>query len=396
VIGPEHLPEGSARPEEPRSRRRVAVVTGTRAEFGLLRPVMKAIAARDDLELAVIAAGAHLISPADTFREVKASFAIAEIVPMQIAGRTGRAEDAAALARGIGRFTRAFERLRPDWVLVLGDRIEAFGAACAAAVGGWALAHMHGGDRAEGVADESMRHAISKLANLHLAATSASGERLIKMGEKPEHVHVVGSPAMDELAGIRAMSEVDFAAMGAPTAVLLLHPIGRTAEVEEAMASAVLESLAGDRVLALHPNFDPGREGIIRAIESAATTKPAAGNVDIRGHLPREVFVSLLRRLAANRGVLVGNSSAGLIEGAALGVGVVDIGPRQGGRERYSNVVHADTPEGVRDAVKKARAVDPAGVKHGYGDGRTGERAAALLATVSPHDPALLRKRNTY
>ncbi len=376
-------------------RRRVAVVTGTRAEFGLLRPVMHAIAARPDLELAVIAAGAHLISPALTFHDVKASFNIADVVPMQIAGKTGRVEDAEALGRGVARFTRAFEKLRPDWVLVLGDRIEAFAAAAAGSVAGYAVAHIHGGDRAEGVADEAMRHAITKLSHLHLPATAQSAERIIRMGEPKERVRVIGSPAIDGLDAIpplrdEQMTEALGEGVQVPTALLLLHPIGRSTELEEAGAAEVLEGLRGERVLALMPNFDPGREGIVRAIESAG--------VPARQHMPRDKFIGLLRRMAAGGGVLVGNSSAGLIEAAALAVPVVDIGPRQGGRERCGNVVHLEQEraDAVRAALAAARALPKGPITHPYGDGHAGERAAAVLAEVSPHQPGLLRKRNTY
>src|SRR5205814_7191599 len=116
-----------------------------------------------------------------------------------------------ATGRGIAGFARVFEEIRPDWVVVLGDRIEAFAAASAASIGGWALAHIHGGDRAEGIADEAMRHAITKLAHLHLAATPQSGERIARMGERPAHVHVVGSPALDELGSIPALPEARYA-----------------------------------------------------------------------------------------------------------------------------------------------------------------------------------------
>src|SRR5262245_14749155 len=382
--------------------KRVAVITGTRAEFGLLKPVMRAIQERGDLELLVIASGAHLIAPADTFREVKAAFPVAGIVQMQVAGKTGRAEDAEALARGVGRFTREFERLRPDWVVVLGDRIEPFAAVSAAAVAGYAVAHIHGGDRAEGVADEGLRHAMTKLAHLHLPATQQSAERIIRMGEPPERVHVVGSPAMDGLDAVAAMGDAVIKGLaseagarpedgpGHPTVLFLMHPIGRPNEVEEAAAAQVLDGLKGERVLALHPNFDPGREGILRAIESAGL--PALP------HLARGQLLALLARLAASKGVLVGNSSSGLIESAALKVPAVDIGPRQGGRERCANVVHTDSEraQAVRDAIREARAPNLAGLAHPYGDGRTGARIAALLAGTDPHGPGYLRKRNAY
>jgi UDP-hydrolysing UDP-N-acetyl-D-glucosamine 2-epimerase len=382
--------------------KRIAIITGTRAEFGLLRTVMRAVQEHSDLELLVIAAGTHLISPSETFREVKAAFPIAGIVPMQIAGKTGRAEDAESLARGVARFAREFERLKPDWIVVLGDRIEPFAAASAAAVAGYAIAHIHGGDRAEGVADESLRHAITKLAHLHLPATQESAQRIIRMGERQDRVHVVGSPAIDDLAAIAPISDTQLATLadecGAPstdgswlpTALFLMHPIGRADEAEQAAATQVLEGLKGERVLALHPNFDPGRDGILRAIE--------ASGLPAKPHLPRQTLVALLKRLAATKGVLVGNSSSGLIESAALMVPVVDIGPRQSGRERCVNVVHVDAEqaEAVREGVRRARGLDLANLVHPYGDGRTGDRIAALLAEVDPLQPGFLRKQNTY
>jgi UDP-hydrolysing UDP-N-acetyl-D-glucosamine 2-epimerase len=373
--------------------RRVAVVTGSRADFGLLKPVMAAVDAHTDLELLVIAAGAHLIPPADSFRDVKACFPIADSVPMQKPGRTTRPDDAEALGTGIGRLTRSFRAHEPDWVVVLGDRIEAFAAASAASVGGWALAHLHGGDRAEGVADESMRHAISKLANLHLPATQASADRLIRMGEKPEHVHVVGSPAIDDLHAIEPMPESDFEQLGSPRAVVLLHPTGRSIEAEEHVTANVLDALEslGLKPLALTPNHDPGRAGVLRTLtERLGHPQP---------HMRREKFVALLKRLALSKGVLVGNSSAGLIEAPALGCRVVDIGPRQNGRERPAGVRHADdqSKDAIERTVLDALAAPPCDPKdHPYGDGLTGERVATLLAAVDPNNRGILAKLNAY
>jgi UDP-N-acetylglucosamine 2-epimerase len=260
MIGPSHLPEPS-RSRPPRTRpARVAVVTGSRAEFGLLTPVMLAIHANAELELAAIAAGSHLIQPAETFRDVKKLFNIADSVPMQVAGRTGRYEDAEAVGKGVGRFARSFQRLNPDWVVLLGDRIEPFAAASAAALMGIAIAHVHGGDRAEGVADESMRHAITKLAHLHLPATKQSAERIVRMGEKPEYVHAIGSPAIDTLASITPLDDAAYADLGSPKFVFLMHPVGRHAEMEEAAATNVTNALRGEKVLALHPNPSAIRE----------------------------------------------------------------------------------------------------------------------------------------
>jgi UDP-hydrolysing UDP-N-acetyl-D-glucosamine 2-epimerase len=384
--------------QEPRLLR-IAVVTGSRADFGLLAPVMRAVAARADLELAVIAAGSHLVSPALTYRDVKQAFAIADAVPMQDAGKHTRADDVQATGKGVARFGRAFGRLQPDWVVVLGDRIEAFAAASAASIGGVALAHVHGGDRAEGIADEAMRHAITKLAHLHLAATEESAERIRRMGERPEHVHVVGSPAIDGLKEIPELPLEKYEDLGSPDVVFLMHPIGRTAEHEEGVAATALGAVLAEkpkaRVLALHPNFDAGREGTLRALQQMAEEQPE--RVRMVAHLPREKFVGLLKRLAAGGGLLAGNSSGALIEGAALRLPVVDIGPRQAGRERAGNVVHCgETAEAIGGALRSAMAIDRAAIVHPYGDGRSGARIAALLAQTNPHDPRLLRKRIAY
>lgn len=384
---------GDPRPEPTRARpartRRVCVVTGTRADYALLKPVMHAIDAHHALELQVVAGGAHLLPPAQTLKEVKADFTIADVVPIQEPGKHTRLDDAEATGRAVSRFARSFAWLEPDWVLVLGDRIEAFAAAASASIAGFGVAHVHAGDRAEGIADEAMRHAISKLAHLHLAATDTSAERLRRMGERPEFIHVVGSPAIDGLASIDPLDDATFAELGAPTVCFLMHPAGRTVEQEEHGAAIALEALAGERVLALMPNHDPGRTGIVRAIQGAG--------VRCVEHLARPRFIALLKRLASNDGLLVGNSSAGLIEAAALKLPVVDIGPRQAGRERAPNVIHADTSgAAIADAVTRARAIDLAALTHPYADANAAPRIADLLARVDPHDEAILRKRCAY
>ncbi|MCC6427973.1 MAG: UDP-N-acetylglucosamine 2-epimerase (hydrolyzing) [Phycisphaerales bacterium] len=371
-------------------------MTGSRAEFGLLKPVMRAVERHPGLELMVLAAGSHLISPGETFYDVKRSFPIADSIPMQIAGRIGRAEDAESMGRGIARFTRSFVGLNPDWVVVLGDRIEAFAAAASASIGGWAVAHLHGGDRAEGVADEAMRHAITKLAHLHLPASRQSAERLIRMGEAEVRVHVIGSPAIDELEGIPPLPDAEYERLGSPRAVVLFHPIGRHDEAEEWSASAIIEALRRmellDGTLGMHPNHDPGRRGIVRALEGALAGER------LLSHLPREQFVGLLKRVAEAGGVLVGNSSSALIEATALRLPAINVGDRQSGRECPGNVLHAadGDVDAIAGAIVKARVLDRAGITHPYGDGKAGERAAHWLANTDPRAPGFLRKHNSY
>ncbi len=389
MIGPDWSgPQRDVPRANENSRRRVAVVTGTRAEFGLLEPVMRAVEREPTLELLVVAAGSHLVQPALTFKEIKREFEVVDSIPMQTVGKVGRWHDVEAVGKGVSRFGRSFERLKPDIVLVLGDRIEAFAAASAASIGGLPLAHVHGGDLAEGVADEAMRHAITKLAHLHFAATEASGARIRRMGEPAQRVFITGSPAIDGLDRVEPMSDQHADELGDPEAVLLMHPIGRPDEVEEAAATAAIEAIGPRRALLLSPNLDPGRRGIARAIVAAS-----GPGLTTRDHLPRKQFVALLKRLAG-RGVLVGNSSGGLIEGGAIGIGVVNIGDRQSQRERGTNVVDArETVESIAEAIDRAVRVDATAVEHPFGRGDAGARIAGHLKEAPLEVASLLRKR---
>jgi len=286
--------------------------------------------------------------------------------------------------------------MAPSWVIVLRERIEALAGAMVSSVGGIGLVHIHGGDRAEGVADESMRHAISKMAHVHLAATEASAERLRRMGEDDWRIHVAGSPAIEGVGDVRPLDDEAFQMLGEPQLLVLLHPSGagfaREGDVAEAIDTGLQQ--VGGQVLWLAPNHDPDRE----AIEGVRRRASERGIVKLAEHLPHGVFRSLLRRLADTGGVLVGNSSAGLIEASALRCPAVDVGERQGGRERPDNVVHVEeiSPMRVARAIADARRIDRKTLSHPYGDGRASERIAQIIAETDPRDPALLRKRCTY
>jgi UDP-hydrolysing UDP-N-acetyl-D-glucosamine 2-epimerase len=356
--------------------RTILVATGSRAEFGLLLPVLRAIVAQENLRLRLVVAGAHLAS--GTWRDIPAAgLTIAARVPMQQRGVVGRAADMAALARGVAGFARVLPRFQPEIALVLGDRIEPLALACAASVGGYRVAHIHGGDRAEGVADEAIRHAISKLAHLHFPATAASRRRLIRMGEPPALIFPVGSPAVDGLATVAPAPD-------APEVVVMQHPIGAADDQEQRWMTATLRATAGYRRLIFAPNGDPGAAGIRAALRQAG--------VPVVEHLPRERFLSLL----AGAKAMVGNSSAGLIEAAALRIPAVNIGPRQSGRETPANVIacaYGTAP--VAQALARAVRMPRARLRHPYGTGDTGGRIAHILAAIDLRRVPL-RKHNTY
>ncbi len=359
------------------AQRHIVVVTGTRAEFGLLLPVMRAIEAHHQLQLRTIVTGLHWVQ--NTAKDIKAAGIRIDakvIMQKKIASnsRTQTAcasEDAAALGRGITGITQALLKLTPDVVLVLGDRIEAFAAACAAGVGQFGhIAHLHGGDRAQGVADDAMRHAISKLSHLHFAATTQSRQRLIRLGENPDHIWNVGSSSLDGLAAIPPVKE-----RVEPYAIVLHHSCGRTDAVEQRVMKNILKATKFMRCVVLGSNHDPGYRGIEQAIKESS--------VKLIEHLPRDRFVGLLKGCS----VLVGNSSAGLIEAAAArpgGVPVVNIGPRQWGRQRPANVIDCEeTLAAIGRAVKQALANPPRARVHPYGQGDTGKQIAAYLAKLN-------------
>ncbi len=371
--------------------RRVAVVTGTRADWGLLKGVCRAMDAHDDLELVLIAGGAHLLPPALTIEEVREFGAPMHEFAMQRDGEVGRLADAAAFGRGVSRLATILTLLTPDIVVVLGDRIEALAAASAASIGGIRVAHIHGGDRAEGVADEAMRHAITKLAHMHFPASAKSATRIEQLGEEPSRIHCTGSPALDGIAALPALSDERFHSLGSPQFVLLVHPCGRSDEVECTDALVLIAATAAQgRTLVLRPNSDAGCAGILEAIRHAADT----AGVTTADHLPREEFIGLLKR--SDTRALVGNSSAGLLEAAALGTRVLNVGTRQRGRERAGNVVDCAraTPEDLAAAFAQLAVLKPIASAQ-FGDGNAGKRIAQLLATVDL-DTHLLAKHNTY
>ena len=362
--------------------RTVMVVTGSRAEFGLLEPVMRAILQHRPanggarLRLRTVVTGTHLTT--GTWRDVRsAGFQIDARVPMQRRSRVGREADAEALGRGVSGMAKVMTALRPDVAVVLGDRIEALAVGCAACVGGHRLAHIHGGDRAVGVADDAMRHAISKMAHLHFAATADSSRRLVRMGESPEMVYNVGSPAVDGLADVEPEED-------APELIVVQHPIGASDADEYKWMCQTLAATAGYSRLVLAPNSDPGSRGVRRALRAA--------HVPVVEHMARGRFLSLL----AGCGVVVGNSSAGLIEAAALRRPCVNIGPRQEGRLKPTSVLDCGYGRrAVRRAVEEALSGRRRRVRHPYGDGHSADRIARLLATIDL-STVPLRKQNAY
>jgi len=374
-------------------------VTGTRAEYGSLASVMRAIAADPRLELQLVVTGMHLLRKFGHTVDaiVRDGWRIDARVPMQT-GSDAALDHAEGLARGVAGIARYLSRAKTDVVLVLGDRVEALAGALAAVTSGCILAHSHGGDVAPGDLDESFRHAVTKLAHVHLAATRAAAKRILRMGEQPERVHVVGGVGLDQLREVLQSDRGNYRSArcdAPPHALVGFHACGRPAAVEQRTMQMILRAVCtlGLRHTILYPNSDRGHPGVIRAIEDHGR-KHGSDEATIHRSLRREEYLQLLVRSA----VLVGNSSSGIIEAPFAGTPTVDIGPRQLGREPGGkSVLHvAENYPAIHAALRRALRLHPRpGQRTVYGDGHAGERIARILAGLHINDH-LLRKTITY
>ena len=371
-------------------RRRIAIVTGSRADYGLLRTLMTAVRSHPALSLQVIATGMHLIrSFGHTADEIEADgFRIDARVPMQ-SGKEYVLAQADALARGVAGIGAALGRLRSDVVVVLGDRVEAMAGALAASTTDRFCAHLHGGDVAPGHLDDAFRHAITKLAHIHFVASADAGRRVLRLGEQPASVHVVGAPGLDELQ-TNPKPPPDWLhntfgfAPDAPVALVIQHPIGRPALIEQRTMTHILDALqaADSAGLMIFPNSDPGHSGIIRAIRQRKQDGRRWKSVK---SLPRADFLSCLQSAS----LLVGNSSAGIIEAPFLATPSVNVGPRQQGRLRGGSAVVdcTESTRAIRTAIRLALA-NPRRrrSRNVYGSGQTGQAIAKLLAKMPMSD----------
>ena len=375
--------------------RRIVYITGTRADFGLMHRTLAAIDADPMLSLSILATGMHLSAGhGGTFSEVEASgLRVAGCVPVSLEPATG-----ATMARGIATmvagFTEILEREQPDLVLLLGDRGEMLAGAIAALHLGMAVAHVHGGERS-GTVDEPVRHAVSKLSHLHLAATREARDRLIRMGEDPAQVHVTGAPGIDGLADSPRQARDAVAARhgldpDVPLALMVYHPVLQEAAAAGEEAGLVLDAIldAGAQAIVLMPNADAGSDKVREALE-ARRGRPG---VTLVTHLRREDFLDAMARAD----VMVGNSSAGIIEAASFGTRVVNVGRRQNLRERNANVIDVPAdPTDIGHAVAQALAAGRMTPANIYGDGAAAGRIVAVLRDVVL-DARLMAKINGY
>jgi UDP-hydrolysing UDP-N-acetyl-D-glucosamine 2-epimerase len=373
----------------------ICVVTGSRADYGLLQPVMAEL--RDDgaFELSVVATGTHLAPEfGQTSREIEADgFRIDARVEIITPDDTGVGV-AKSMALALSGLADAFAALKPDFVLLLGDRFEALAAAETALVMGLPLIHFSGGDVTEGAFDDAMRHAITKMASLHFVASADAGRRVRQLGEEAARVHVVGDPGLDALRCMSLMRRDELEhdlqfRFRDRNFLITFHPATLDEVPSRDQFAALLEALEGYDACGLiftKPNADPEGRALTAALDAFVARHANAVAVTSLGH---RRYLSVMNEAD----VVVGNSSSGLLEAPSLRTPAVNIGGRQGGRLRAASVI--DCPpdsRAIAAALESALRLDCSGVENPYGDGHTAGRVLHILKEID--DPtALLRKK---
>ena len=375
--------------------RRVCYITGTRADFGLLRSTLRALASHPSIDLELIVTGMHLdIAHGETVQEIRDSgLRIGAQVAVPLRPATG-----ATMARNIGRMVQAFvdylEPNPPQVMLLLGDRGEMLAGAIAGTHLNIPVAHIHGGERS-GTVDEPVRHATSKLSHLHFVSTEASRRRLVQMGEHGENIWVTGAPGLDGLMTTPRRAREALCAEASlqadrPVALMVWHPVLQESEQAGKSTRLIIEAVLarGMQVVALMPNSDAGSDSIRAALSQYA----GSASVRLLTHLPRDEFIAWM----ACCDVMVGNSSAGIIEAASFGTPVVNVGTRQNLRERNANTIDVPAePAAVAQGLDTALRAGRYPLNNIYGDGRAAGRIVDVLAT-HPLDRSLLFKVNAY
>lgn len=377
-------------------RRKVCVVTGSRAEYGLLYWVLHDLRAAADIELQLIVTGMHLAPEFGlTVNEIERdAFQISRRVDMLISGDSPSAV-AKSIGLGVIGLSDALETLTPDLVLVLGDRFEILAAVQACLIHKIPVAHIAGGDTSEGAFDESIRHAITKMAHLHLVTSASSAHRVRQLGEDPRNVHIVGSPGLDHLRRATLLSRTELeqtlrATLGKRNLLVTFHPTTLDAgnsleEVGELLAALDAEE-AGTIFWVTKPNADPGGRGIAAAFDAWADKHK--DSVRVYASLGHVRYLSLMAQVDA----VVGNSSSGLYEAPSFRIPTVNIGDRQRGRLAASSVVHCEPrSDSICEALRRAKALDCRAVVNPYGDGQSAGRIVDLLRRF-PLGSAALKK----
>ena len=380
-------------------KQKISITTGTRSEYGILRELIKEISKSKKLELYLLVTGMHLSKKFGyTINEIKKDkIPIHAKIKMIPSGNTPY-DMSVSLGKGIVGFSKIFKKIKPDLNVVLGDRDEALASALAASNMNIPNAHIHGGEISQGI-DEYNRHAITKISNIHFAATKKSKERIIKMGENRRNVILTWSPSIDEIKMSKFSSKHELEKkylvdLDKPLFLLIQHPVTTEFEKSSLQIKMPLDALSKlkNQTIAILPNSDAGNEQIINQLRIFSKK---CNFLKVFPNLPRNDYLGFLRYCSA----LIGNSSSGLIEGSYLHTPVVNIGIRQLGREKDVNVI--DVPifskSLILNALKKSLKKKNKKIKNSsiYGTGNASKKIVQYLETILIN-PQMIQKKLVY
>jgi len=383
-------------------KRKICVFIGSRANYSSIKSALRAIRAHPALQLQIVVGASALLDRYGAVVKLmeRDGFQPDARVHMLIEGETPTTM-AKSTGLGLLELPTIFEQLRPDFVLTVGDRFETMATTLAAAYMNLPIAHTMGGE-VSGTIDESIRHAVTKFAHVHFPASAEARERIIRLGERPEDVHLVGCPRIDLVAeilrenspttdAIFALGVGEKLDLNRPFLLVSQHPVTTEYGEGERQITATLEAIRdlGDfPAIVLWPNADAGSEDIARGIRKWREQKQDA-RMHFFKNLPIDTYVGLMRRTAC----LIGNSSSGIREGAFIGTPVVNLGSRQDMRERGDNVLDAPHDRtAITAAIRRQVAHGPYPMQPIYGSGDAGQRIADILATCHVN----VQKRITY
>jgi GDP/UDP-N,N'-diacetylbacillosamine 2-epimerase (hydrolysing) len=377
-------------------KRKITITTGTRADYGILKPILEKIQKNENLEMTLIATGMHFSKKhGESIKEIKKDkFKFLEI--SRIKKNDSLYEMSIDVGQQIIKFTKIFHKIKPDINIIFGDRDEMLASAIASYHLNILNAHIHGGDRSMGGIDEYNRHAITKISNIHFPATKQSFNRIIKMGENPKYIFQTGSPSIDLIKEGKITSkqklESKYKIKFLGKEILLLqHPITTQTTLVEKQIKNTINALGKfkETIIAIGPNSDSGNNIIFNILEKTAKKNPY---FKIFPNIPREDYLGMLK----NCKVLIGNSSSGIIEASHFPIKVINIGIRQKGRECNSNVIHVEhSTKKIEIAIKNALKTKKMKIDKIYGNGNASKRIVHHLEKI-PLDDQIIQKQIFY
>lgn len=379
-------------------KRKICVVTGSRAEYGVLYHTLKRIDESKDLELLLVATGMHLSKEFGyTVDEIiKDGFLPTDRIEMLMSSNT-TVGIGKSIGIGVIGFTDCLKRIDPDIMLIVGDRYEIFAAAIAAMAINLPIAHISGGEITEFAIDEQIRHAITKMSHVHFVALEENAERVKQMGEEDWRVHVVGGPWVDNIKYMEKISKDNLKKIlkvkfSHPTILVTYHPVTLQASKTDLHIKNLLDALAvvDAEIIFTYPNADAGGGIIISAIEKFTKSYPKAKAFKSLGS-------SLYLNLLSHVDLVVGNSSSGVVETQSFKLPVVNIGERQKGRLVTENIICTNTEKtsiskGIRKGLSKEFKREISNMKNPYRQGGAAEKIVTVLSSIDL-GPKLLRKK---